>query len=95
MKENAITLSESQLKSLIAEAVKKAMNEIGETPKGQKKLGKLVKRHMDKGENEKADEVSKYARKKQKEAYGDFPGEKEFRKGNQMSDAFIKGRDKK
>ena len=40
-----IKLTEIELKSFIKESVNKVLNEIGDTPKGQKKLGALSMRH--------------------------------------------------
>lgn len=42
---NTIKLTESQFKILVKESVNKVLKEIGDTPKGQKKLGALSMRH--------------------------------------------------
>ena len=39
MKKNVIRITESELKQIVAESVKKVLNEIGDTPKGQFALG--------------------------------------------------------
>ena len=44
MKKNIIRLTESELRSIIKEAVKQNLNEIGETEKGQRALGALSAR---------------------------------------------------
>ena len=43
---NKIRLTESQLKGLIAESVKSVLNEIGETPNGQRWLGRAARRNQ-------------------------------------------------
>lgn len=71
-----IILSESDIMKLVKEAASRVLNEIGETPRGQYRLGRLdgryIKRMMDSGDEEekdrltkKAGEISSYAAEKQ------------------------------
>ena len=67
---NSIKLTENEFKSLIKESVSKILNEIGNTPKGQKALGALSMRHSlkepncdSRNNNLKSSKISKYAEK--------------------------------
>lgn len=54
MKKQIIRLTEEDLHNIIKESVKKALNEIGNTPKGQYALGKLSQRQLHRDKNPKA-----------------------------------------
>jgi hypothetical protein len=60
-KQNIIRLTESELRSMIQEAVKQNLNEIGETEKGQRALGALAARK--KLAYQPTSNISKYAEK--------------------------------
>ena len=49
-----IRLTEEDLHNIIKESVKKALNEIGDTPDGQYALGKLAQRQLHRDKNPKA-----------------------------------------
>lgn len=45
MEKNIIRLTESDLHRIVKESVQRILNEIGDTPKGQRALGALAQRH--------------------------------------------------
>lgn len=49
MSKNVVKINEETLRKIIAESVKKALNEIGDTPKGQYAIGALAGRKFAKG----------------------------------------------
>lgn len=59
-----IKLRESELKRMIAESVRKVLNEVGETDKGQNILGQLNMRKRLGRKHDQAKEVSDYAQSK-------------------------------
>lgn len=48
MKKNTISISESDLRKIVSESVKKVLNEIGDTEKGQRLLGMAGARRAEK-----------------------------------------------
>lgn len=58
-----IRLNESEFRNMIGEAVKKIINEIGDTPKGQYMLGRLSSKYENNKDYDKNDNLWKYARK--------------------------------
>lgn len=62
-----IRLTESQFNKLVGKCVKKALNEIGETPNGQYKLGALHARKSMRKDWNGADDVYEFAKKKRRQ----------------------------
>ena len=89
-----MTVNEAKLRSIINKSVRKAINEIGDTPKGQNKLGRLTQRLEKDGRQKEADDVHSYAKAEQDKVYGNLMDPKAQEKGNQMTSAYLKGRDK-
>lgn len=56
-----VKLTESELKKIISESVMNVLNEIGDTPRGQYKLGRLARRKLQQGDTDGADMVDDYA----------------------------------
>jgi hypothetical protein len=52
MKRNVIKLTESELRTIISESVKRIINEIGDTPAGQEAMGRLQARYKQRADNE-------------------------------------------
>ena len=73
-----IRLTEKDLHNIIKESVNNALNEIGDTDKGQFALGRLAQRNYDKNKGRDPEEIDNFAWEKG---------------GNKPSDAFQKGRD--
>ena len=61
MEMNRIRLSESQLRQIIEESVKKVLKEIGDTEGGQNMLGRAKQRALYNREDGKEAEISNYA----------------------------------
>ena len=59
-----LRLTESDLHNLISEAVTMALNEIGDTSRGQFMLARLYQKQEDEGDKKKSDETYEYAQKK-------------------------------
>ena len=94
---NKIQLNEEQLKRIIKESIKNVLSEVGDTPKGQNKLGRLEKRKREEGNDEEGDRIAKYARKEQDAAYkgNNFTTkEKALENGGKLVSAYLHGRDK-
>lgn len=92
-----IQLNEAQLKQIIKESIKNILSEVGDTPKGQNKLGRLEKRKREEGNDEEGNRIAKYARKEQDAAYrGDnfTTREKAIENGGKLVSAYLNGRDK-
>ncbi len=76
MAKKTIKMNEAQLRNMIAESVKKALNEIGDTPRGQYMLGRAQQKkidrdlgdrsipHMSHDEADKLGDIETYAYKK-------------------------------
>ena len=91
-------LDEDKIRKAISEAIKRVVNEIGDTPKGQHKLGMLNQRMTKQGRDKDAEDVAKYARAEQDKAYnGDnfTTHEKAMRNGGKLASAYLHGRDVK
>ena len=54
-------ISETDLKRIISESVKKVLSEIGDTEVGQYKMGKLARRKTQQGDHKGAREIGSYA----------------------------------
>ena len=63
MGKNIIRLTESELKEIIKESVKKIIQESGDTLKGQYLYGKAARRQEKLGNKKRAEELNDYARK--------------------------------
>ena len=59
-----IKLTESKLRGMIQEAVKCALNEIGDTKRGQYHLGRAAMRRFNMKDYDKSGEIGRYAEKK-------------------------------
>lgn len=91
-------LDENKIRKAISEAIKKVVNEIGNTPKGQHKLGMLNQRMAKQGRDKDAENVAKYAKAEQDKAYnGDnfTTHEKAMKNGGKLANAYLHGRDVK
>lgn len=64
-----VKLTEAELKKIISESVMNVLNEIGDTPIGQYKLGRLARRKLQQGDTAGADMVDDYAFDAQDKAY--------------------------
>ena len=64
-----VKLTEAELKKIISESVMNVLNEIGDTPRGQYKLGRLARRKLQQGDTAGADMVDDYALDAQSKAY--------------------------
>lgn len=64
-----VKLTEAELKKIISESVMNVLNEIGDTPRGQYKLGRLARRKLQQGDAAGADMVDDYAFDAQSNAY--------------------------
>lgn len=64
-----VKLTEAELKKIISESVMNVLNEIGDTPRGQYKLGRLARRKLQQGDTAGADMVDDYAFDAQSNAY--------------------------
>lgn len=73
MKKVVYRMTENDLHKIIEESVKKALNEIGDTEKGQYMLGRLTRKHRDNGELQKMKNVSDYSHEKIKDAFNNYP----------------------
>lgn len=67
MGKNIIRLTESELKEIIKESVKKIIQESGDTLKGQYLYGKAARRQEKLGNKKRAEELNDYARNKSME----------------------------
>jgi hypothetical protein len=67
-----VQISENELKQIVAESVKKVLNEIGDTEAGQYMLGHLYKKYRDKEDWSKYPDIDDYAEKQaSKSAFND------------------------
>ena len=74
-----IRLTESDLHSMISEAVKTALNEIGDSPKGAYELGRLNGRYKLQNSLPKQKELEKYV---DKLSFDDVPRRRAFDRGS-------------
>ena len=83
MKKKILRLTESDLHKIVKESVNRVLiNEIGDTERGQRMLGRVGGRAYDRGDYDYADEVSDYAEKNSH--YGDS----DFMHGNMEQQAY-------
>ena len=75
-------MTEGDLHRIVKESVSRILNEIGDTEKYQKKLGKLVARKEDNGDDKSAKDIKRYAHEKRMKDDGYDHG---------LKDAFVRG----
>ena len=95
-KVGTVKLNESQLKKIISETVMNILNEIGDTPKGQKLLGMAARRAIDNRDNAKARNIKQYSDDRREEDAKKMSGKSQWRQNrraqqmkNSVTDGFF------
>lgn len=86
-----IRLTEGDLKRIISESVKRALNEIGDTTKGQYMLGRLAARKRKNGDFPGYLDACRYSHDKRMEINGSDPEEGTFGPFNPMQREYLGG----
>ena len=90
---NTVQLTESQLKALIAESVRNVLNEIGDTEEGQRAMGKLWGRKLDRkpGDQKSLKALDRYAARQAKKHK--LKGYEKITRDGMFGDSFSQGID--
>ena len=89
MNNKKIRITDKKLDKLIRESIEAALNEIGDTMRGQETLGRLAGRKVNKNDTRGAIDTTTYARKQR---YNKFP--KHFKEIGDKENSFAKGYEK-
>lgn len=90
MKKVVYRITEQDLHNIIMEGVKQALNEIGDTERGQYALGKLSRKYKDNGDMKKSKDFMDYAHEKQGDAFKKHP-HYDPNKGHRLSKSMMDG----